>query len=591
MSVFSNSDERMLIEEIVEAVTEGEQENFEYCSVETIDECSVPAITIVEITDDHQNQQDQGNTTQESHLSDKNIVTSGRHRLANHNILNSDPNDVTNIPRSHMEQEKRMRREIANSNERRRMQSINAGFQSLRTLLPHHEGEKLSKAAILQQTAEYIYQLEQQKTQLLSQNCQLKRLVNQHEGGDVPIKKRKTEARGVVVSLPMHVSESADEGLGSMSPEPLSVITVSTDGHSVVSNNINNGSVNSEIAELRRQLELERQQRIHLEKQLHAVPVQHYSSERFRDNQLVGYQPHEVIEHTNNVMVQETEEEEDGEEEEEGEEVEAEEEDNSVTTLQVVSVMSIPAVGSTQTVETTNPDTSSPPLSPQPVEIITEEIIKEEESRATSPKIVAFTANNHIFTATIEEQSNTESFSPSRISYPNEINNPTSSTQFITASPTRPFSPVAESQRLPSVLEAAMKAEPKVEVERLPSPASSLEDGTPQARLYLANTSRQNLETIVEAIRHLEGDHLFSDEPAQDVPLALTNKSMITSTTTTTTTTAATTTTTTTTTIISTVTASSKQRLLHAEVNNFLQFHSQKQTAQQRPGVIVAKHS
>ncbi|KAJ6648802.1 Histone H2A.1 [Pseudolycoriella hygida] len=38
-----------------------------------------------------------------------------------------------------MENEKRMRREIANSNERRRMQSINAGFQSLRSLLPHHE--------------------------------------------------------------------------------------------------------------------------------------------------------------------------------------------------------------------------------------------------------------------------------------------------------------------------------------------------------------------------------------------------------------------------------------------------------------------
>jgi Helix-loop-helix DNA-binding domain. len=46
-----------------------------------------------------------------------------------------------------MEQEKRIRREIANSNERRRMQSINAGFQSLRTLLPHHEGEKLSKVS------------------------------------------------------------------------------------------------------------------------------------------------------------------------------------------------------------------------------------------------------------------------------------------------------------------------------------------------------------------------------------------------------------------------------------------------------------
>merc|ERR1719394_2152515 len=76
-------------------------------------------------------------------------------------------------------QEKRIRREIANSNERRRMQSINSGFASLRTLLPHHEGEKLSKAAILQQTAEYIYSLEQEKTRLLSQNCQLKRLLGQ----------------------------------------------------------------------------------------------------------------------------------------------------------------------------------------------------------------------------------------------------------------------------------------------------------------------------------------------------------------------------------------------------------------------------
>lgn len=47
-----------------------------------------------------------------------------------------------------MEAEKRIRREIANSNERRRMQSINAGFQALRTLLPRHEGEKLSKVII-----------------------------------------------------------------------------------------------------------------------------------------------------------------------------------------------------------------------------------------------------------------------------------------------------------------------------------------------------------------------------------------------------------------------------------------------------------
>ena len=47
-----------------------------------------------------------------------------------------------------LDQERKIRREIANSNERRRMQSINAGFQSLRTLLPQHEGEKLSKVRI-----------------------------------------------------------------------------------------------------------------------------------------------------------------------------------------------------------------------------------------------------------------------------------------------------------------------------------------------------------------------------------------------------------------------------------------------------------
>lgn len=119
---------------------------------------------------------------------------------------------------------------------------------------------------------------------------------------------------------------------------------------------------------------------------------------------------------------------------------------------------------------------------------------------------------------------------------------------------------------------------------RLPSPSNSLDDGTPQARLYLANTSRQNLETIVEAIRHLEGDHLFSDEPAQDMPLALTNKQAIVGAAATMTTSSNQSITTT-----GTITAT-KQRLRHAEVNNLLQFHTKQQT-QQRPGVIVVKHS
>jgi len=48
-------------------------------------------------------------------------------------------------PDTQLEQDKRVRREIANSNERRRMQSINTGFQGLKILIPHSCGEKLSK--------------------------------------------------------------------------------------------------------------------------------------------------------------------------------------------------------------------------------------------------------------------------------------------------------------------------------------------------------------------------------------------------------------------------------------------------------------
>lgn len=44
--------------------------------------------------------------------------------------------------------DKKLRRQIANSNERRRMQSINQGFHQLRLLMPHLQGEKLSKVAI-----------------------------------------------------------------------------------------------------------------------------------------------------------------------------------------------------------------------------------------------------------------------------------------------------------------------------------------------------------------------------------------------------------------------------------------------------------
>lgn len=114
-------------------------------SVETVDDGSVTtSVTVAEVADTQERQPQQRQQSQ----SKGNVGTS--RRVASQNVaLNG--NGISNVgrvsSRSHMEQEKRMRREIANSNERRRMQSINAGFQSLRTLLPHHEGEKLSKVS------------------------------------------------------------------------------------------------------------------------------------------------------------------------------------------------------------------------------------------------------------------------------------------------------------------------------------------------------------------------------------------------------------------------------------------------------------
>lgn len=145
-------------------------------------------------------------------------------------------------PETAQDQERRIRREIANSNERRRMQSINAGFHSLKTLLPHADGEKLSKAAILQQTADYIFTLEQEKTQLLAQNNQLKRFIQEFSGSS-PKRKR---------------AEEKDEGIGS--PDTLDEDKVD--------------ELRREMLELRQQLDKERSARMQLEEQMRTLDSQ-----------------------------------------------------------------------------------------------------------------------------------------------------------------------------------------------------------------------------------------------------------------------------------------------------------------------------
>lgn len=79
--------------------------------------------------------------------------------------------------------DKRVKREIANSNERRRMQSINAGFQKLRRLLPVNDGEKLSKAAILQHASEFIQQIQRDKLILHEHNTLFRGIFLDYKNG------------------------------------------------------------------------------------------------------------------------------------------------------------------------------------------------------------------------------------------------------------------------------------------------------------------------------------------------------------------------------------------------------------------------
>ncbi|XP_075420467.1 transcription factor AP-4 isoform X2 [Tenrec ecaudatus] len=124
------------------------------------------------------------------------------------------------------------------------MQSINAGFQSLKTLIPHTDGEKLSKAAILQQTAEYIFSLEQEKTRLLQQNTQLKRFI-QELSGSSPKRRR---------------AEDKDEGIGS--PD--------------IWEDEKAEDLRREMIELRQQLDKERSVRMMLEEQVRSLEAHMY---------------------------------------------------------------------------------------------------------------------------------------------------------------------------------------------------------------------------------------------------------------------------------------------------------------------------
>ncbi|XP_058125952.1 uncharacterized protein LOC131281169 [Anopheles ziemanni] len=481
----------------------------------------------------------------------------------NNNGINSSSSNSSNNNLQGMDKdEKRMRREIANSNERRRMQSINAGFQSLRQMLPHHEGEKLSKAAILQQTAEYIYSLEQEKTRLLSQNCQLKRLLDQQDhngdsasqvsaptvtgstivatgnGGSVVsqqtgtvvttvAKKRKIDT--IVTVQP--VSDSSDEGLGSMSPEPVtlrgvSVTTASngsnvsgatTGGVSTNSSSSNNGrqctTVNFSVKdylELKHQLDVERRQKSIVEDRLKALERQLYPTR-------VQYQDSPDLHVPSGDCST-------GEPQEQQQQQQQQQQQSAPEEV-AVSIIHKPivagsVVGGKLSRSGQELDSGMSVISldsnslgkGQQIVVCSSELIEEALSMQTAS---GGAPAKQLLIPLKDEKKMFIKRSRSRSPTVGNRGEPT----VVTLPPKK--------NRFPSILEAAIKAEPKVEVERISSPSSIVVTDdqmivtsagshmTPVQQPPMNIYHRHNLETIVEAIRHLEGDVFDKVLPAQ----------------------------------------------------------------------------
>lgn len=317
----------------------------------------------------------------------------------------------------------------------------------------------------------------------MQQNCHLKRLLDQQDGAatsgaEITLPKKRKIEGGIVVQA---ISDSSDEGLGSMSPEPVPVsfvTVVSNAGGTTTKQTTSHIQISTkDFIDIKKQLENERQERVRLEEQLRQIETQSYHE------RTIQYQ--EVIEHTDSLR----------DDEEEMTIIEQPITKMSFSQLKqlqaqgdvenvLLTLDSIPSVGQTQVVVCSPVgelvEENSRPLSA--TDLITADDVKTEKIIITTEK--------------------------------------------------RPHLP--QTRVVSSILEAAIKAEPKVEVERIDAPstivieettkASSRQASSSQSRMYLTNTSRQNLETIVEAIRHLEGDHLFEEVIEQDAPLALTTK-------------------------------------------------------------------
>lgn len=376
----------------------------------------------------------------------------------------------------------------------------------------------------MQQTAEYIDRLEHEKQQLVSQNQHLQRLVDSLGGGnnnnnnnECPqqqiiqqtitsspstggaIKKRKLDQ----VMTVQTISDSSDEGLGSMSPEPVSQMIFSSNGASTITKThmVSATSVTTinvkDYVNLQNQMETERRHRIQLEEQLKQLENQFYNSHQISTQKYHQIQSQEEADEVDGQVG--------GVIEEKIILRQAGQEDihyiGTVPHHQQFVVVSTSTPGSSPKHVIINDDDNSRTLSSDELHKDEVKMVRQKMSPKHHPH------HQH-------QQSR-------------EI-------------------------RIPSILEQAIKAEPKVEVERINSPSIQITmideaavhsphrvDSPPSVNIrttYPTNNHRPNLETIVEAIRQIEGDRFDMDDEheqttrvqstpssvTQEVPLALT---------------------------------------------------------------------
>lgn len=318
--------------------------------------------------------------------------------------------------------------------------------------------------------------MESEKSHFLAQTQHLQRLVDSLGGGNNnnnecsqqiitspstgngtvgAFKKRKLDQ--VVTAI----SDSSDEGLGSMSPEPVSQMIINngastiTKTHLVSATSVTTINV-KDYVNLQKQMETERRHRIQLEEQLKNLEMQVYSNHQTPQ---VG-----VVKQKCQIAAQDNCDDVDGNEDTIIEEkiiLRQQEDIEYVPHQQYVVLSSSTPCASPKNIIIHDNDEDSRTLS-------SDELHKDEVKIVTSKM------------------------------------SPRSRTRDI---------------RIPSILEKAIKAEPKVEVERINSPlihVHMIEEtvqsppritASPTIRTTYPNSNqRPNLETIVEAIRHLEGE-------------------------------------------------------------------------------------